>query len=45
MTSEPARDPRVDQLVSWAQFAFELQRDWSRSATAGAIREIVFAKS
>jgi nicotinamidase-related amidase len=31
--------------VSWVQFACELQRDWSRTATAGVVREIVFAKS
>jgi nicotinamidase-related amidase len=31
--------------VSWVQFACELQRDWSRTATAGAVRDIVFAKS
>jgi nicotinamidase-related amidase len=33
------------QPVSWVEFAFELQRDWSRTATAGVVREIVFAKS
>jgi nicotinamidase-related amidase len=33
------------QPVSWVQFAFELQRDWSRTATADAVRDIVFAKS
>jgi nicotinamidase-related amidase len=32
------------QPVSWVQFTFELQRDWSRTATAGAVRELVFAK-
>jgi nicotinamidase-related amidase len=33
------------QPVSWVEFAFELQRDWSRTATASAVREIVFAPS
>jgi nicotinamidase-related amidase len=33
------------QPVTWVQFAFELQRDWSRSSTAGAVREMVFGKS
>jgi nicotinamidase-related amidase len=33
------------QPVSWVQFACELQRDWSRDSTAGAVRDIVFGKS
>jgi nicotinamidase-related amidase len=32
------------QPVSWVQFACELQRDWARTTTAGAVRGIVFAK-
>jgi nicotinamidase-related amidase len=51
-TSEKAHRAGLERLmlagaqpVSWVQFACELQRDWSRSATAGAVREIVFAKS
>ena len=51
-TSEKAHRAGLERLmlagaqpVSRVQFACELQRDWSRSATAGAVREIVFAKS
>jgi nicotinamidase-related amidase len=33
------------QPVSWVEFAFELQRDWARTATADTIRDIVFASS
>jgi nicotinamidase-related amidase len=51
-TSETAHRAGLERLMfagaqpeSWVQFAFELQRDWSRTATAGAVRELVFAKS
>ena len=50
-TSKKAHDAALQRLalagaqpVSWVEFAFELQRDWARTATAGAVREIVFAK-